>query len=160
MARVGLIGFSWRRQREWWCCSALLYVTAVVHSKRAVNDSASMCSNSVLHLELVLNETNKFSLVFFNVCLGFLCGGGGFAHTKRKLDSLKLSSLSWHQKKIYIYLLLYLLINFFYYYYYFLLMQYDNYPCWSLFATDVQSVRCSSPFTSLLQTGFLFCLYG
>lgn len=71
----------------------------MVHSKRAVNDSASMCSNSVLHLELVLNETNKFSLVFFNVCLGFLCGGGGFAHTKRKLDSLKLSSLSWHQKK-------------------------------------------------------------
>lgn len=36
----------------------------MVHSKRAVNDSASMCSNSVLHLELVLNETNKFSLVF------------------------------------------------------------------------------------------------
>lgn len=71
---VELFVLSCRKQGEWWYCSALLYVvTSAVHSDRAVNNIASVRSNSVLCLELVLNEANQFSL-FFVVFLLLLFG--------------------------------------------------------------------------------------
>lgn len=56
---VELIAFSCRRRTEWLCCDIQQYPTAMADDGHAVNDIVSVRPNSVLRLELLLNEATN-----------------------------------------------------------------------------------------------------